>query len=115
MSNDEYMRNVRWTTALYIAVSAASVLLAIAGVYYGLKSDIKDGRTETRELFLATNHKLDSVQHDNSINFQQVWEEIKDLKENKSLTIKYHAPAPKNNSLFTERYINGKLTFIPVK
>lgn len=108
MSNDEYMRNVRWTTALYVAVSAAGVIISIAGVYYGLKSDIKDGRNETRALFLATNHKLDSVQHDNSINFQQIWKEIGDLKESKSAK-------SKPGALFTEKYINGHLTFIPVR
>lgn len=86
------MKNVRWTTALYTAVSAASILLAIAGVYYGLKGDIKDTRTETKELFVAVNHKLDSIQHDNTIEFKNIWNELGRQKNSGSWVTEYKSP-----------------------
>ena len=97
---NEYMRNVRWTTAIYTCCSAGSILLAMAGMYYGLKGDIKDNRTSSRaELTAAVvsiNKKQDSIQHVNDMKFKDVWYVLK-------------TPA-----LVTQKRTNGELTFIPV-
>lgn len=96
----EYMSTVKWTTALYIGVSTISIVLAIAGVYYGLKGDIKDSRTESKEQITAVatmlNRKIDSNQHINEMKFQQI-------------NLKLDQP------FYTEKKDNGKLIFVPVK
>jgi Na+-transporting NADH:ubiquinone oxidoreductase subunit NqrC len=96
----EYMSNVKWTTALYIGASTISIVLAIAGVYYGLKGDIKDSRVEAKEQIISVatmlNKKIDSNQHINELKFQQI-------------NMKLDQPA------FTERKSDGKIILVPSK
>ncbi len=101
MSDLEYMRNVKWTTALYSAVSAGSILIAMCGMYYGLKGDIKDNRVTSHEELTAAvvsiNRKQDSIQHINDLKFGDIWEVIK------------------NPTWVTEKRANGRLMIVPVK
>lgn len=101
MSDLEYMRNVKWTTALYSAVSAGSILIAMCGMYYGLKGDIKDNKVTSHEELTAAvvsiNRKQDSLQHINDNNFRDIWNVIK------------------NPSMVTERKVNGRLVLIPAR
>lgn len=94
------MSNVKWTTFLYFSASTISIILAIAGIYYGLKGDIKDSRTEAKEQITSVatmlNRKIDSNQHINEMKFQQI-------------NMKLDQPA------FTERRADGKLILVPVK
>lgn len=75
----EYMSNVKWMTALYVGASTISIVLAIAGVYYGLKGDIKDSRTAAKEQITSVatmlNRKIDSNQHINDLKFQQIMDQ----------------------------------------
>lgn len=77
MSESEYMKNVRWTTAIYICCSAGSILLALAGMYFGLKGDIKENRVTSHEeltyAVVSINRKQDSIQHVNDIKFNDIW------------------------------------------
>ena len=92
MSESEYMKNVRWTTAIYTCCSAGSILLAMAGMYFGLKGDIKDNRvTSHEELTMAVvsiNRKQDSIQHVNDIKFNDIWYFIKADKQSNQNTVK---------------------------
>jgi hypothetical protein len=110
LERNEYMKNVRWTTALYVGASAIGIMLSICGLYFGLKGDIKDGRTEARELITyfstKTNFKIDSIQHLNELQFQEIREELINNKNIKN---------PFVNRFFTEKYVNGQLVLIPVK
>lgn len=78
-SKQEYMSNVKWMTALYVGASTISIVLAIAGVYYGLKGDIKDSRVAAKEQITAVatmlNRKIDSNQHINDLKFQQIMDQ----------------------------------------
>lgn len=111
MSNEEhneYMKNVRWTTGLYVFGSTISIVLAMAGVYYGLKGDIKDTRTEDREQIQSVsnrlNSKIDSLQNYNVLQFQEIRQQFESKAESHS-----------TSKLFTEKWVSGKLTFIPIK
>lgn len=123
MSNQEaseYMRNVKWTTAGYLFASTISIVLAIAGIYYGLKGDIKDNKTEAREqiqyVFNKLNSKIDSNQRDNLDQFKDIRQQINDIPQGSNTTIIKHLPSrPKSTArFFIEKYVNGKLAFIPV-
>ncbi|MCW3111354.1 MAG: hypothetical protein JWQ09_5860 [Segetibacter sp.] len=124
MSNEEHnetMRNVRWTTFIYTSASAASILLAIAGMYWGLKGDIKDNRVTSH---IELNAAVDSIkmseqrtQQMNELNFQSIWNEIKNI-ENKTPASKiiYRYKQAKN-IYFTERKdpATGKISYIPIE
>jgi len=98
---NEYMRNVRWTTAIYVCCSAGSILLALAGMYFGLKGDIKDNRVTSHEELTAAvvsiNRKQDSLQHINEGNFKDIWN-----------VIKYP-------SLVTQKKVDGRIVWEGVK
>jgi len=61
---------------LQIVPAVVSILIAIIGCYYGLKGDIKDAATQSREQTTALsnqlNRKIDSVQHKNDLKFQEI-------------------------------------------
>lgn len=121
MSNqeaNEYMRNVKWSTAIYLFVSTISIVLAIAGIYYGLKGDIKDSRTEAKEqirfVFTTLNTKIDSLQRITDDNFKDIATQINGIPPSKNTTIIKHQTPKSNTHFFIERWINGKLAFIPV-
>lgn len=96
----EFMNNVKWITAGYVLASTVSIVLAIAGVYYGLKGDIKDSRIESKEQITAVatmlNWKIDSNQHVNELKFQQI-------------NLKLEQP------FFTEKKVDGKLILVPAR
>lgn len=96
----EYMSNVRWTTALYIGASTISIVIAIAGVYYGLKGDIKDSRTESREQITAVanmlNRKMDSINHVTDLKIQQINMKLGD-------------------AAYTEKKKDGSIYLVPIK
>lgn len=113
------MRNVRWSTAIYLFVSTISIVLAIAGIYYGLKGDIKDGRAEAKEqirfVFTTLNSKIDSLQRMTNDNIKDLADQISEIPAPKNTTIiKHIKPVGKPIPLFTEKWINGKLIFVPV-
>lgn len=116
MSNEErneYMRNVRWTTAIYTVGAAGSLLLGMVGLYYGLKGDMKDIRTEAREeiqnVSNRLNAKMDSVQNNNILQFQ----EIKEQLDNRVDVVKNVIINPKRQSaLYIEKKDkNGRVHF----
>lgn len=96
----EYMSNVKWVTAGYIGASTISIVIAMAGVYFGLKGDIKDSRIESKEQITAVstmlNRKIDSNQHINELKFQQI-------------NLKLEQP------FFTEKKVDGKLILVPAR
>lgn len=122
MSNqeaNEYMRNVRWSTARNILVSTISLVLTGAGGYYGLKGDIKDSRAESKEqiryVFTVLNNKIDSLQRGNVENFKDLASQINGIPPIKNTTIIKHIPVkPNTPRLYIEKWVNGKLAFIPV-
>lgn len=74
---NEYMKNVKWTTAIYVCASCGSILIAIAGAYFGLKGDIKDSRTESKEqirsVSVSLNRKIDSIHALDNLKFQEIY------------------------------------------
>lgn len=119
MSNEEhnaYMKDVKWTTNLYIVGSLGTVLLAVAGMYYGLKDDNKTSRQIEQVHYVATNHKIDSINHDTKIELANLRNDISNLPQPKNTTIIKTNIVPKGTvGLFTARYVDGKLGFFPVK
>lgn len=119
MSNEEhqYMRNVKWVTFGYAAFAVASLLIGGAFGVAAIKSDIKDTQTQSKEYYVATNHKMDSIQHDNRTEISNIWSAIKALQpEKETKTIVKYLPAKKpKGSFFTQKWINGKLFMIPVE
>lgn len=115
MSEAEYMKNVRWTTFIYSAVSAGSILLAIAGVYYGLKGDITDNRTQAREqiehVANRLNSKIDSIHSVDLLEFQDIRQQISNMPSQ----ARRAASVGSTYGLYIQRVVNGKLTFIPYK
>lgn len=87
MSNDEhkaYMGNVKWVTFWNAAFIVASLLTGGAFGVAAIRDDIKNtGNTEQKH-FVFTNHKIDSIQHDNSVSFDDIWKEIKAIEDKKT-------------------------------
>lgn len=110
-AKNEYMRNVKWSTALYVGISTASIIVSIVWFAAGIekRQDVSDITNKNERLALEgrLNARIDTVivnqiraQSNNDIQFQ----EIRDaLKGNPS------------HSGYFERYKNGKLTFVPAK
>lgn len=73
----EYMKNVRWTTALYALSGFGSILMAIAGAYFGLKGDIKDSHTDSKQQITSVsvnlNRKIDSLHALDNLKFQEIY------------------------------------------
>lgn len=111
MSNEErneYMRNVKWTTALYTIGSLATVLLSLSAAYHGLENAIKDSKLYSKELFVRTDRKIDSIHAEDKLRFQSIEDKLNTVKT---------PPKPKRSKttesgLFTEQWVNGKLTFV---
>lgn len=123
MSNqeaNEYMKNVKWTTGLYLLASTVSIVLTISGIYYGLKGDIKDNKMEAKEqiqyVFNKLNTKIDSNQRVNDSQFKDILQQISDIPPAQHTTIiKRQQVSPKPRMrFFIEKWVNGKLAFIPV-
>ena len=75
------MKNVKWATAIYSAVSCGSVLIAMCGMYYGLKGDIKEnGVTETMH-YREMNHKVDSISNETKKDISGIKDVISDIWE----------------------------------
>lgn len=109
-AKNEYMRGVRWTTALYVFVSTVSIIISIVWFAAGIekRQDVSDITNKNERLALEgrLNARIDTVivnqikaQNKNDIQFQRIQDEL----ENK--------PHPG----YFERYIKGKLTYIPAK
>lgn len=120
MSNEErneYMRNVKWATAKSTAVSAASILLAIAGAYWGLKYDIKDSRTYAHNELVAAVDSItlheERTQHKNDMQFQAIWNELKS-KPNPIKVIYRTLPSVSSGFYTQHRDNNGNLSFQPI-
>lgn len=122
MSNQEandWMKNVRWSTARNILASTISIVFLGTGAYYGLKGDIKDSRIEFKEqirfVFTTLNNKIDSLQRGNVQSLNELKTQRNNLPEPKNTTIIRYTPAKLNTPrLYIEKWVNGKLAFIPV-
>lgn len=120
MSNEErneYMRNIKWTTGIYFFVSTISIVLSLAGVYYGLKGDIKDSRNDAKEeahiIYYKLKSSIDSSNNANSMQFMDIREQLKAVPQSKTIIVRPRKVAGVAG-MFIERYINGKLCFVPV-
>lgn len=107
---NEYMKDVRWKTALYTAYIFAALLISGTGGVYILKADIKgvsnevfmlrrDNKADNREL----HHYVDSLHHDDITQFHDVWNAIHGIPFNKAQV----------DGCIVERIINGRRVFVP--
>lgn len=109
------MRNVKWTTFWYCAGTIASLLVGGTFGVAAIKGDIKTSSETEERHYVATNHKIDSLNHDTKIELSNVWAAINNLPPTKNTTIIKKTIAPKGTvGLFTARYVDGKLGFFPV-
>ncbi len=122
MSNEEHaksLKDVKFTMNVYSLVSLGSILLAIAGVYYGLKGDIVETRTYSREqIEHATNRlntKIDSIHSSDLLEFQDIRQQLSTLSNTSTVTRRTYAHPAVSYGLYIQRMINGKLTFIPYR
>lgn len=109
------MGNVRWVTFGYAAFAMASILIGGAFGVAEIKADIKDTKSEGREHYVNINHKLDSIQHDNKIEFRDIWNAIKgiDSSKNERVIVKYMPAKKPKGEFFTQKWVNGKLYMVP--
>lgn len=116
IERSEYMRNVKWTTGIYLLGSTVSIVLAVAGVYWGLKGDIKDNRQEAKSqiqlVWFRLNSKIDSVQNLNERHFDQMETRINNIPQPRTIIVRPKSPTV---GYFTQRWVDGKLGFFPVK
>lgn len=116
--HNEYMKNVKWKTSIWLAGSLGTILLTLAGIYYGLKGDIKDGRYDTKTqvqgVYYRLNSKIDSLQSSNDLQFQDIRQQLQAIPAAKTVIIRPSLPG-KTVGLFTQRWVDGKLGFFPVK
>lgn len=110
---NEYMRNVRWTTAGIVFSSTISLIVAIVWFCSDIKSDIvdvrvavKDARTEAKEQLTAAvqsiNKRIDSNEYNHKAEMQSVWLIVNG---------KYpQASIPKDLGMYTQKRVfeNGK-------
>lgn len=97
------MRNVKWTTFFYAAFTIASLLVGGTFAVATIRGDIKLNGDREQVHYVATNHKIDSIQHDNKIEFRDIWKAIKAID----------SPIVRKPVYVTERLVNGKLILIP--
>jgi len=109
VSNDErneYIRGVKWATGFWVIGSLATILLSLSAAYHGLESAIKDSKAYSKELFVRTDRKIDSLHSEDKLQIQSLKDAIDGIEQT------YSKPKKSNQSLYTERWINGKLTFV---
>lgn len=111
------MRNVKWTTALYVVGSAISIIIALVWFCSDIKDSIKDtGTIADKHLTAAVtsiNRKQDSLQHLNDLQFMAIWDRVDNIAKEpvNNKPIRNRQP----NGCMIERYIDGHLTRIPIK
>ncbi len=111
----QYMKNVRWTTFWYAAFTAISLVITGTLGVASIRGDIKTLAITEQSHYVSTNHKIDSLQHDNNIEFKDIWKAIRANDSIKQAIRVVYKNRPRSNSYVTERWINGKLVLIPVK
>jgi hypothetical protein len=110
--SNEYMRNVKWTTAGIVFSSTISLIVALVWFFSDIKGDIesvrvqvKDARTEAREQLTGAvtsiNRRIDSNEYNHKNEIQAIWLIINS---------KYPKETGTHVGLYTERVdiINGK-------
>lgn len=115
---DEFMKNVRWSTVVYIAIAVIPMIIAFVWFLSGIKADVtatrvdvKDARTEAREQLTAAvtsiNKRIDSIQYKQNSEIKEIWMII---NPDNLRRLQY----PKMG-LFTQKMVNGKRIWIPYK
>lgn len=119
IERNEYMSNVKWATGLYFLCSTITLVITILGAYYGLKGDIKDTRQDAKgqiqSVYIRLNSKIDSIQNLNERHFDNVENRIDAIPSPKTVVVR---PRPEKGSTvgyFTQRWVDGKLGFFPVR
>jgi hypothetical protein len=95
---NEYMKNVKWTTAGIVLTSTISIIITIIWFLSGIKDDIKDTRTSSKEQMTAVRKTIDSVQTINNTKFQSIEDELQYLE------------VTKPNKRSPSRYLTEKFT-----
>lgn len=116
MSNDErneYMKNVKWTTAGIVFSSTISMIIALVWFTSDIKAEIKNNSVvaHTELLQAVDTIKMDNERRDhrNDLQFQALWNELKNIRP--SIIYKY-----KTASFYTQhKDAHGNLTFQPIK
>jgi len=107
----EYMNGVRWKTALYFGAWAASMLLAMAGIYYGLKADIKDSNYSSTWHYFKLEKKIDSLHQIDQTDIKTLTDKVDAKPQPVSFRGRFES--------YTQRWveIDGKRTliYIPIK
>lgn len=80
----EYMRGIRWKTAGYVAFTGASLLIAGCGMYYGLKSDIRESTYVSTLHYISLDRKIDSLHYIDREEIQSVKNDIQSVKQDMS-------------------------------
>lgn len=112
--SNEYMKNVKWTTAGIVFSSTISLVVALVWFSSDIKQDIVKSRSESKEqitaVYSALNRKIDSNQHTNDLQFQSIWFQLNEAKPVSKKAVR----TPSKTGCFIQKYINGKREFIPV-
>lgn len=107
----QYMKNVKWASALRFYISSIAFVCTIAGLYFAIKADIVGVNTNLTELinrnYYAQNKKTDSLDSGYQLQFSDIWNALD--KKHKKQT---HTPT---TGCVIEKYIGGHLTYVPIK
>lgn len=114
---NEYMRNVKWTTAGIVFSSTVSLIVGlvwfcsdIKGSIKDVSNAVKDARTEAREQLTAAvtsiNRRIDSNEFHHKNDIQAIWVVLNGNKPQPAI--------PPGFKFFTEKRVNGKIVIVPV-
>lgn len=114
---NEYMRNVKWTTAGIVFSSTVSLIVGlvwfcsdIKGSIKDVSNAVKDARTEAREQLTAAvtsiNRRIDSNEFHHKNDIQAIWVVLNGNKQPQQLQ--------QNLKFYTEKKVNGKVVLVAV-
>lgn len=110
------MRNVKWSTFWFMLLAAIPIISSVFAGVSILRGDIRTSSETEQRHYVATNHKIDSIQHDNKGEFSSLWDAIKAIdtsRQKGSVRTVYLRQKPVTMGLFTQRIINGQRVFVP--
>jgi len=117
---NEYMKNVKWTTAGIVFTSTISIIVTLVWFFSDIKSDIKDTRTSGREQITAVStairKTIDSIQNLNNEKFQSIADELWVLESPKTVPhVGGHLPSYYTQKFTVDSAGNRTYRFIPHK
>lgn len=121
MSNDDltaflnaHMTKLQGRLIVWIVMCIIPLIVSGTAGVMAIRGDIKDGRQQSHTENVSLKRYVDSLHHDNKIEFKDLWKAIKSI-DSPSQTKVIYRNKPTHQGYFTELWVNDKLVRIPVK